>query len=64
MTAHAIASVTSHRSNHGRGVLGWLMQLDATFRQRSALADLEPHRLADLGLDAAAVRDEVSRSFL
>jgi uncharacterized protein YjiS (DUF1127 family) len=48
---------------HGAGVLTLVMDWDARFRARRALAELGPERRADLGLDPAAIAAETAKPF-
>lgn len=49
-----------------KGLLGWVLRF-AEWRlraqTRAQLAQLEPHQIADIGLDEAAVREELAKPF-
>ena len=61
MTTLSRATVCTAPARRRTGPLALLLRLDATFRQRRALADLPPHRLADLGLGAEEAAREAAR---
>lgn len=44
-----------------RKILARLLSLDAVYRQRRALAEMDDERLADIGLDRDTVDAEVKR---
>lgn len=44
------------------GFLGWLLTLNAIWRERRALAAMEAHRLKDLGLSRDAAEIEAKRT--
>ena len=49
---------TSRRAS--RSVLAKILDLDATYRQRRALAKMEAHRLADIGVTRSEALSEAS----
>ena len=61
MATRTISATLPHNSRRGLTVLDWVLSLDATFRQRAALKNLDPRLLDDIGLAESARRDEVSR---
>lgn len=64
--AHNTASALSWPQMRlsAKGLLGYLARLDATYRQRRALASLDDRLLEDIGLTRADVVRETRRSML
>ena len=44
-----------------RSPLTWLLRADALYRQRRTLAEMEPHRLADIGVTRHEAEAESAR---
>ncbi|MGY3439286.1 MULTISPECIES: DUF1127 domain-containing protein [unclassified Marinovum] len=51
------------RSPRKRAALPRLAELAALYRQRRALAQLDPARLADIGVSASEAQQEAARPF-
>jgi uncharacterized protein YjiS (DUF1127 family) len=60
MTARPLPAYARVPAARRRRLVDIVLQLDARYRQRRALAQLGPAQLKDLGLTSADVREEVS----
>lgn len=60
---HMTSPIARHATNiHGKkGFLAWLAALNAAWRTRKHLSELDAHALKDLGLSEADVARELNR---
>ena len=62
MVARTIAHLASHRAGPRPTVIGWILSMDAAFRQRAVLRSLETHMLRDIGVSQDALARELNKS--